>query len=52
MRTGSWEPAFITARAWIGSWTGKPGSIGQIEREEGGRYTKEIEIRVGLKHTF
>ena len=25
---------------------------GQIEREEGGRYTKEIEIRVGLKHTF
>ncbi|MCZ4065903.1 autotransporter outer membrane beta-barrel domain-containing protein [Oxalobacter sp. JAC-2022] len=25
---------------------------GQIEREEGSRYTKEIEIRVGLKHTF
>lgn len=25
---------------------------GQIEREEGSRYTKEIEIRAGIKHSF
>lgn len=25
---------------------------GQIEREDGGRYTKEFEFRLGLKHSF
>lgn len=25
---------------------------GQIEREEGSHYTREIEIRAGIKHSF